>query len=308
MLAGFWQSAGGKLLDRYAAVSAPALVFWLGALLAWIAGHHGLGRLNTITSWLNRQSSPVQLIAIALVLVALLASVLVVQRLTLPVLRALEGYWPRRLDGLRRRLVEHTADRLHAPEARWQELYPRVQPPQTPTWAELTEFTRLDRARRRRPTDPNRLMPTRIGNILRAAEIRPNDHYGLDAVIVWPHLWLLLPDSARQELAASRASLDAAVASTIWGLLFCVFAVWTLWAIPAGLLVCLGAVRWWAPERAATFGELFSSAYDLYRTSLYQQLRWPLPTNPSLEPEQGREITAYLWRGSDDTEPTFVVP
>jgi hypothetical protein len=41
---------------------------------------------------------------------------------------------------------------------------------------------------------------------------------------------------------------------------------------------------------------------------LYTQLRWPLPANPRAEHEAGQELTAYLWRGSDDVSPAFVPP
>ncbi len=70
---------------------------------------------------------------------------------------------------------------------------------------------------------------TPIGNILRAAERRPADKYGLDTITVWPHLWLLLPEDNRQELRAARTSLDTAVAAATWGLLFCVFTPFTPW-------------------------------------------------------------------------------
>ena len=77
-------------------------------------------------------------------------------------------------------------------------------------------------------------MPTSIGNILRAAERRPADKYGLDAIIVWPRLWLLLPEATRTELRAAYGSLDLATATVIWGVLFCAFAPFTWLAVPAG--------------------------------------------------------------------------
>jgi hypothetical protein len=33
------------------------------------------------------------------------------------------------------------------------------------------------------------------------------------------------------------------------------------------------------------------AAYDQYRTTLYTQLRWPLPTNPHQERAEGRRLT-----------------
>lgn len=58
------------------------------------------------------------------------------------------------------------------------------------------------------PAHANRLMPTRLGNVLRAAESGVEDKYGIDPVPCWPALWLVLPDETRTEVTAARASLD----------------------------------------------------------------------------------------------------
>ena len=123
-------------------------------------------------------------------------------------------------------------------------------------------------------------MPTRVGNILRAAETRPYHRYGLEAVTVWPRLWLVLPDPARQELTTARGSVDASVAAAIWGLAFVAFTPLAWWAAPAGIPSPTAAVLWWVPARAEVFADLVEGAFDLYRTTLYQQLRWPVPSNP----------------------------
>lgn len=151
-------------------------------------------------------------------------------------------------------------------------------------------------------------MPTALGNTLRAAESHPVDKYGLDGVSVWPHLWLVLPDATRQELMTARAALDSAARACVWGLLFVAFTPWTPLAAPTGLVVAACAAYWWAPAAAQVFADLVEAAFDLHRTALYQQLRWPLPANPQDERAEGQHLTMYLWRGLDSSSPTFTNP
>lgn len=308
-MSNFWDAIAGKLADRWAAMAAPALVVWLGGLLAWAYHRGGLHQLTTVTNWLDRQTSVTQLTVVLTVLVGIAASGLLVSRLTTPMLRLLEGYWPSWLAWLRRPLLVHLEQQAAAEDAAWQQLATDVlDHPDTTTADQLAAFARLDQRRRRRPKAANRYLPTRIGNILRAAESWPADKYGLDAVAVWPRLWLLLPDSTRQELMAARAALDSAVGVAIWGLLFCGFAIWMPLAILIGLVVTAAAIRFWAPARAENFGDLLEAAFDLHRTTLYRQLRWPLPANPKQEHTHGEQLTSYLWRGSDDPDPSFTPP
>jgi hypothetical protein len=146
------------------------------------------------------------------------------------------------------------------------------------------------------PAQTEKLMPTRLGNLLRAAEMRPLNKYELDAVICWPRLWLVLPDSVKKELQEARAELNTAARVWLWSLLFLIWTVWAWWAAPVGLLSALFAYRW-ALDAAATYCDLLESAFDLHRTDLYKALRWPIPANPVEERELGRQLTVYLRRG-----------
>lgn len=306
MLAAFWQAAGGKLADRWAAVSVPALIFWLGGLAAWTYHRGGMHTL-TAQTWLERQTPVVQVAAIVTILLGVAGSGIIVERAATPILRLLEGYWPSWTRPLRRRLTNRLAGRAAAEDSAWQRAQARVQAA-SPTSEDLAAYARLERRRRRRPATAAYFLPTPIGNILRAAERRPADKYGLDTIAIWPHLWLLLPEATRTELRAARASLDTAVIAATWGILFCAFAPFTWLAIPIGLAVTIIAVTVVTPARAQVFGELIEAAYDLYRTVLYQQLRWPLPANPQLEHPAGIQLTTYLRRGSDSITPTFTPP
>src|SRR5262249_8893760 len=60
-------------------------------------------------------------------------------------------------------------------------------------------------------------LPTRLGNALRAAESYPGDkeRWGLDAAFWWPRLYLILPDSARNQVDDARAALDQLVVLTM---------------------------------------------------------------------------------------------
>ncbi|ABW11984.1 conserved hypothetical protein [Parafrankia sp. EAN1pec] len=308
MLTAFWEATGNKLADRWATASVPALVFWLAGLAAFARHRGGVHTLSTQTGWLDRQTPATQVAVILTILLAVAASGIVMNRLATPALRLLEGYWPAWAGPLHHRLTDRLARRAAAEASAWQQAYNRAHESTTPTAEDLAAYTRLERRRRRRPAAPAYFMPTPIGNILRAAERRPIDKYGLDTVALWPRIWTLLPDAIREEILTVRASLDTAVTTAMWGLLFCAFAPFTYLAVPIGLGVAALTIVVTVPTRAQLFGDLIETAYDLHRTALYQQLRWPPPTNPHEERACGQRLTAYLWRGSDDTTPTFTSP
>ena len=303
MLAGFWQVAGGKLADRWAAVSVPALIFWLAGFAAWAYHRGGLHTLSD-ERWLKGQTSVEQVVVIVVTLLVVGVSGLMVGWAATPILRSLEGYWPFWTGLLRSRLADWLAKRAAAEAPAWQEAYARVEG-DNPTAEDQAAYARLERRRRQRPAAARYFLPTPIGNILRAAERRPVDKYGLDTIVVWPHLWLLLPETTRSELRSARVSLDTAVAAAIWGVLFCTFGIFAWIAVPIGLAAAVIAVAVVAPGRAQVLGELVEAAYDLHRTAVYQQVRWPLPDNPEEERRVGPQLTAYLRRGSNLSSPTF---
>jgi hypothetical protein len=306
MLGGLWDSATGKLADRFFASSSQALVFWVGGLLAWAIAHGGLRGLDVPERHLARYTTPGQLAVLAAALSLVAASAIVVRRLTFPVLRLLEGYWPWPAGPLRDQLIAAGERRAEAARREIQQLAGPVNGG-TATRGQRDRYVRLDLRLRRQPTAA-RLLPTPIGNTLRAAESRPADKYGLDPVSLWPHLWLLMPDTARQELASARGALDASVSAVVWSLLFTAFAIWSPWAVAAGLGMAALTLLVWVPARAAAFATLVETAFDLYREDLYTRLRWPLPATPHAERSEGRRVTAYLLRGSDADTPVFTSP
>ena len=303
MLASFWDSIAGKLADRWAALSSQALVFWAGGFLAWASAHGGVRGLAAPTRRLASYSGPGQAAVLVGALLLTGASAVVVQRISTPVLRLLEGYWPPLLRPVRDKMVHGGA--RHA-DAMHEELRKLAGPiaDGTASREQRDRYVALDERLRRMPTT-GRLLPTRIGNILRAAETRPVDKYGLNPVILWPHMWLVMPDAARGEISSARDALDSSVTATVWAILFLAFSPWNPWAALVGVVVAAVAVLAWIPARAAAFATLVEAAFDLYRQDLYARLRWPLPATPHDERRAGREVTRYLVRGSDATAPVF---
>lgn len=278
-----------------------AFVFWSGGLLV-LAWHFGWSPLDV---WYMGLSATVEVVVLVAAFLLVALSSIVSQRLNLPVLRFLEGYWPGWLSGIRRWLVGRVATTYQQKLQTLQTLAGKGLPDLSTD--ELKHYVELDRYITHMPTTPEVLMPTRLGNILRAAELRSRNKYGLDAVICWPRLWLLLPDAVKQELMDARASLDTSVNLLIWSMLFLVWTLWAWWALLVTVLVAMYAYSW-SLRLAEVYGELIDSCYDLHRGDLYQALRWPLPANPAAEQQTGLQLTQYIWRGSDAQTPTFVVP
>ena len=152
-------------------------------------------------------------------------------------------------------------------------------------------------------------MPTRLGDILRAAERRPADKYGLDTIACWTALWLLLPAEAKTELVQARSALDNAARTWLWGALFVVWIPWTWLALPVAIVVPAVAYYVGILTAATLFGELTVSAFDLYRFRLYDSLHLPRPSSPALERSRdGSRVTRLLWTGLDEPGLQYVEP
>ena len=276
MLTKFWEGLGGKLAEQWAGrVLTPAFIFWAGGLAAWVWGNLGgdirrkgwKAALDQHDSVLRGLPAVVQVSLLIAVLIGLVASALIAERITLPLVRLLEGYWPGgQPRWFRNKLIKHNltmrasvyermADLVEKRDRKClssreyseflalkQRVMTAVMPDRTPsgwlraTWnnsqhkadrqrlevltakregqglpaerlaehgltgAEETNLSQLEQRLRRLPVTSALMMPTRLGNVLRAAEERPRMKYGLVAVVCWPHLWMVLDKDAKDEL------------------------------------------------------------------------------------------------------------
>lgn len=149
----------------------------------------------------------------------------------------------------------------------------------------------------------SRLLPTTLGNVLRAGEENAGAPYGLDIITVWPRLYAILPERTAALVDDQRNQLDVAVR-------FCVtFGVATV--ASAGLLFQHGwwlavplasLVLAWMSYRGAVASALayvlgIRTAVDLHRFELLRALHLPLPPDPQAEKQTNVLLSDFLRQG-----------
>lgn len=280
-MGGLIEAASG-VLDRRLLVSTflPVLAF-LSALVVLTAS--GVGWTATARWWSTLSAEVRVLLLLALLLLALLLTQLLAA-LRVPLIRLYEGYWEG-LPGGRR-----LADRLRRHHIAVQETLPE----DDPRWLVY-------------PASPEHVMPTTLGNVLRGAEEHSADRYDIDAVTAWPRLYPTLPESFRLTFAKSADDLDLLVTISALGGVFALGGLgfgafllpWygTLLAFSGGCLTAWlgyrGSIR-----SAESYGQLFRTAFDVYRGCLLDAMGMPRPTDIGAEKAQWRALDQLWIRGA----------
>lgn len=249
-------------------------------IAACVVVESGRGRLDTTLSDLDSWSTLGKLLGtIALLgIVWLFAAVLESQ--TRRITQCFEGYWPRswvKTAGENRYRAQLTALR---DDKRMSEVYWRF------------------------PLSRNEVMPTRLGNILRACEVYPDDRYGAPGLLVWPRLYAQLPDAMIALIGDSRSALEfllvlAALASGFAGgsgvyLLVIGGPVWLYLACVLGSSAIAVLAYSASLAAARTYAEYVRTAYDLYRSKVIETMNLPRPANLAAELATWEAVQALL--------------
>jgi hypothetical protein len=146
------------------------------------------------------------------------------------------------------------------------------------------------------------LLPTALGNRLRAFEDRAGQGYGLEAIPWWPRLHHVLPEQVRGTVDRHRDQLDVASRLTIaWAIAAVALAVllaphWTWWWLPA----LAAALSWFAYRSAlgaaGVYGTAVTAAIDVYRLHLLQEMRVEPPADTDAERIVNEKLL-LLWAG-----------
>jgi hypothetical protein len=212
--------------------------------------------------------------------------------------RLLEGYW----DGSRigRRLSDFGKERHRRRRQRLEEL--ALTTPRTPEeerrkqWAEdrLVHYP-----------EEGRLLPTRLGNTLRAAEDEAGKRYELPTIAAMPRLYPYLSERFAAVYSDRRNQLDFAVRfCTVLALAALVAAVLLLpnggpWRLlPLAISVFAWIAYHAAVRAAANYGQALYVAFDLHRFDMIRALHYPLPTSRAEELALNERLTIFLTEGT----------
>ncbi|KOT90133.1 hypothetical protein ADK70_17820 [Streptomyces rimosus subsp. pseudoverticillatus] len=283
----------------------------------------GLFLLGDPPAWPNLTSvvgalSGMQMVVLIL---GITVAALVAHPLQLPLVRLLEGYWAWYPVGLlrpadwavrrQRRRLERFQERAFVVEA------PPRQGAGRPAEAgrrETREQLRLRRAEYAAQCldgfpAPERLLPTRLGNTLRAAEEAVSLRYGLDAVALWPMLHSVMSPSIREAADDQRDQMDFLTRISVVTFVSALLALvvlrpvgdgrWPWLVIPVVLLLVSRIAYLASVIAAAGYGRLMMAAFDLHRFDLLRALHLPLPKNSDHEKTANRALSGFFVNGDD---------
>ncbi|MDQ3154430.1 MAG: hypothetical protein M3R63_22815 [Actinomycetota bacterium] len=303
--------AGTKALGgaRFSLVNVlPGTLFAVIVLAAIRAGAYGdreASLANVIPAASQRTAGGALVLVFGLFLLGVL-----LQPFQIALVQFLEGYWGHgRVGSAAGKLAVERHRRRYTTARAESDAEPSS--PQETTFAQVAEFNRCQAAEARTksradallkqlPIEPEHLMPTMLGNVLRNGEDYAGERYGLDALTVYPRMYPSLSkpisDAMSRQLdviavtaAMCVSSIAAALATAPvvrrldpWSLI-------PLGALLLGVLAYRGALR-----AAGTHATLFATAFDLHRFDMLQALHYESPKTVDRELKLNRELTTFL--------------
>jgi hypothetical protein len=292
VLSKVWDSVSGGVTERFLGrLFGPASLFWGLGGLAYSWSRH-LGPEDIVDRVENASGE----LSIALAVIGALVLVFsnaMMELLDRPLLRALEGYWPPPFRRLLIARVETVRRKVVSQRKEWEAL---ARTYAVHTAEERLRYRHLDRALSFYPENEYQLKPTVIGNVLAASENYPWARYGLASVLTWPRLWLVMDESSRAEITASRSRLNGFVQLLGWLALSLVWVIWAWW-VPAVSIVGLVIAYRGAASAASGYGELVKGSFDVYHRDLLQRVGLLENGEAGIPFERGRALTLFLRRG-----------
>lgn len=315
-------TAGGRIGRYFSIVTVVPtlfLVLWAYALLssgAWT----GTPNIDALRAQLGEWS----VAEVTWLLLATLVLALFLHPLQFATVQLLEGYWGASriaIGAMRLRVKRHRA-RLHDLEDRLDQHEGAIRSAVAARPGGSADFF-MDtakandiiprrvaadalRIRRERYPEGRRVMPTRLGNVLRRYEDRAGAQYGLDAILTAPHFQQVIPEPHQQYVRDTRQLLDTTVRLCFVSLLAALLTTTAtltdgLWLLVALVPYGLAYLAYRAAIAAAEeYGTAISTIIDLDRFTLYEHLGLPRPVDTAEERTVNEHLMPLL-RADDHT-------
>ncbi|MFD3440736.1 hypothetical protein ACFWU3_24875 [Streptomyces sp. NPDC058685] len=300
---------GSKLTERWLNLLVlPGALFLAVAAVGTRLGHrhwHDVDRLrSTLDDLATRPAldrTGTAALVVALVLLTAAAASLAAQFLG----GAIEQYWLRLgRDPLSRALTARRTRRWREGDTRVEDAVAHAGPAgdggdgvvtvPRDTWERIRSLTAArDRIALREPT-----RPTWYGDRMQSTADRVEAAYGVDLAVLWPRLWLILPEPAVQEIRAGRDSFCAAARLAAWAAAYALLACW--WWPAALIALGCGAV---ARSRARTaldaLASLIEAAVDVHGRELASRVGLIAPDATGLLAEETGDGMSEVFRKAD---------
>ena len=150
------------------------------------------------------------------------------------------------------------------------------------------------------PDIRRRMMPTRLGNVLRRYEDKAGKQYGLDIIRIAPHLNLVALPEHREYVDDCRKGLDLAVRLCVLFAFATALSVVLLvrdggWLLLALAPYCISYLAYrGATSSAHAYGTALLTLVDLDRFALYEGLHVPPPSSTEVERVRNAELLKVL--------------
>ena len=169
-------------------------------------------------------------------------------------------------------------------------------------WEAVTEY----------PENIENVLPTRLGNVMRAYERYSDVVYNMEAIVLWPRLSLIIPEDARNRIREGEAlfyfQLNALLIGSLNLILYlCFLGMHLIYGenprindtfpaveIPAISLLVAWFGWWLLPDAARQRGNQVKSVFDLYRRTLAEALGFELPTSERAERQMWALVSRKL--------------
>lgn len=226
------------------------------------------------------------------------AAAVTLHPLQFALIQLLEGYWGR--SAVAHRLALLRVRHHRRVTARLERERDEVDFPRDDAVAAAIRQREAVRLRESYPEQPDDILPTRLGNVLRRYEMSGGSPYGVELVVAAPRISMVAQERELRYVADHRTQLELAVRVAVLGMIAAVVTTVVMWRHGSWMLLALApyAVSYLAYRGAVVaaheYGTALTVMIELNRFALYERMRLGPPASLADEVRVNRRLMALL--------------